>query len=290
MVRKLLCSVATLLMITGFAGSVQAETPGVRDAAAMFSADARNQADAELDRIRESTGWVVVIETVATHGKKSVDSLALENARALRIRGVYVLLAQREHKISIQSHKAAAEVFNASVREALKEKITSAFKEKRFDQGLLDGVAYAAQVASEKPAATVQSPAARHGAHEPAAGEGRRGSFLMTALIIGGAILLVFFIVRLFSGAGRPGIGGAPGGGFLSSLFGALGGVFLGNWLYNTFWGGHAHASDTGHSTSDTSGNDDYESTSGDWGSGMDGGGDGGGFDGGGFDGGGGDW
>jgi hypothetical protein len=177
-------------------------------------------------------------------------------------------------------------VFDSRVRESLKHKITSAFKERRFDQGLLDGIAFLDQVATDRPLAK-----------ELPAGQPRQGSFLMTALIIGAVVLLVLFFFRLISGAGRAGSGGVGspgGGGFLSSLFGAMGGVFLGNWLYNTFWGDQAHASESGHFTGDThdAGGHEYESTSSDWDSGGDAGGDMGGFDSGDFggDAGGGDW
>jgi uncharacterized membrane protein YgcG len=195
--------------------------------------------------------------------------------------------------------KKAAAVFNSSVRDTLKRTITSAFKQGNFNQGLLDGIAYLAKVSAEHPSSVAVAPTQPR-ERLPAGGDQKgRGSFLMTALIVGGVVLLVLFVIRLLSGAGRPGMSGAGapgGGGFLSSLFGAMGGVFLGNWLYNTFGGGHAHASDAGRSDAQShDASDQYESTSGGW-DGGETGGDSGGFDGGDFGGGdgggggGGDW
>src|SRR5262245_48528879 len=120
-----LCAVAALAIPLAFAPLVHAQTPGVRDAANMFSADARKQANDQLERIHQSSGWPVIIETIESLGGKSVDDLALDKARSSRIHGVYLLLANKEHKISIQVHDSAKGVFDSTVRESLKQTITS---------------------------------------------------------------------------------------------------------------------------------------------------------------------
>jgi uncharacterized membrane protein YgcG len=295
----ILSAVAAVLLPIGSTSLAYAQTVGVRDAANMFSEDARQRATVELERVHTSTGWPVVIETIESLGEKPVDTLALDKARSLQIRGVFLLLAKTEHKISIQANQSAVPPFDSAVRESLKKTMTSAFKDKKFDDGLMEGVAYLSRVAHEHPAKKATAPANRPANGAPATNSGR--SILLTVLVIGGVVLLVLFVIGRMSGASRPGMGGmgAPGGGFMSSLFGSIGGVFLGNWLYNSFFGGSAHASEARppneFSNTDAPVNDSYESTSGGWDEPA---GDGGGFDGGDFgggdmgggDGGGGDW
>ena len=94
-----------------------------------------------------------------------------------------------------------------------------------------------------------------------------------------------------------PGYGGR-GGGFLSSLFGGIGGAMAGNWLYDQFSGRHhggdyadntSHGADVGNQgTGSDAGGSDWSGGGavGDWGGDAGGGGDWGG----GGDGGGGDW
>ena len=55
-------------------------------------------------------------------------------------------------------------------------------------------------------------------------------------------------------GYGGPGYGGGGGGGFMSSLFGGIGGAMAGNWLYDQFSGRH-HGGNV-DSTSYTPGSD----------------------------------
>ncbi len=121
-----------------------ASIPGVRDAANMFSSDACKQADEKLAAVYKSRGWEIVFETVDSLADKSADQLALDKARSLQVRGVFVLMAKKEHKISVQVNKPAAGVFDRNVQSTLKEKITTAFKAKKFDDGLFDAVNYLA--------------------------------------------------------------------------------------------------------------------------------------------------
>jgi uncharacterized protein len=104
---------------------------------------------------------------------------------------------------------------------------------------------------------------------------------------------------------GGPGFGGGyggHGGGFMSSLFGGIGGAMAGNWLYDQFSGRHHGPGnmypdqtnyDQGGSPADDPSTGSWGGGGGDWdggGGGGDWGGGGGDWGGGGGDGGGGDW
>src|SRR5262249_22171665 len=145
------------------------------------------------------------------------------------------------------------------------EAFTGPFKNGDFDAGLLQGVR---TITSEASAVRGQLGG---GVPRGAAPPGRRvgvpnraanphGGFGLGSLLgIGLLIVGVLFLVRLLGGlfgagsrgyAGGPGRMGGPGygpgygyggggGGFLSSVFGGIGGALAGNWLYDQFSGRH---------------------------------------------------
>lgn len=314
--------IATCLIMLPFCApaALLAATPGVRDSANLFSADACRQADEQLTAIHNERGWEIVFETIESTEGKSPERLALDKARSLQVRGVYVLIARKEHFIRVETNRAAVSVFGEDVRKKLRDTLAAAFKDERYDHGLQEGVSYVAEVAlrgdaapwhreATQPAAgpaTVQTrpaPAARSGDDSPArpapGAAPRRTAFLTTALIVGGAVVGLLLLIRLLSGLGRGAAGGAypgtgpvgGGGGFAGSLLGGLGGVLLGSWLYDSLFRHHtAHGAEhlpqsntaMGHHADSGADafNDQYEGTGGTW---DDAGGDGdtGGFDGG---------
>src|SRR6267378_2485570 len=77
----------------------QTSPSGVRDRAKLFSEDAVRKADAALDAVRRDRGWQVVVETVDSLGGAPVRDRAVANAEALKVHGLYILIARDEHKV-----------------------------------------------------------------------------------------------------------------------------------------------------------------------------------------------
>lgn len=141
---------------------------GVRDLAGMFKPETVEKANAALDDFHKKTRWNVVIETVETLGGKEPRDVAIANAKALDVHGLYILLAEKEHKLWAEPSNSARGVFTNPRIRAIDDAITSAFKVKDFDKGLLDGVAEIRKTAESNPNAVAQAktPAAQFGIPE----------------------------------------------------------------------------------------------------------------------------
>jgi uncharacterized protein len=332
--------------------SVPADASSIRDSAKMFSPAAARKAQARLDSLERTTHIPVVIETVseitgldadATNAakRKAIDALAVHRDERIHADGVYLLIAKRERLIShVLVRERYADLLPIEKRDAIREAFLEEFHNKNFDGGLTRAVetierslhgAFGAGRAERAPAA-VPVPLQHGGAGRKAASGGSTmGTFLLIVAGIFGVLLLLRVLGGLFGrsarpgmpggmGMGRPGMGGpgyygggyGGGGGFMSSLFGGLGGALAGNWLYDQFSGRHGHVTsadavspgDYSSGAPDAGGDaivgadddagggaswDDAGGGGGDWGGGDAGGGDWGGG-GGDWGGGGGDW
>jgi len=244
----------------------------------MFPADALRQADERLTEVYRKRGWEIVFETIDTLDGKSIDRVTEDKARSLQVRGVYFLIAKKEHKVYYWIERPALNTFDKAAAESATEKIIQGFKRKKFDEGLLNAVNYLADVGERGPSAPVKglarsAPATSRPDLAPRTDRNTdgSGSFLARVLVIGAVILVVLLIIRIIAaivrgasggsagagyGAGGPSYGwGGGGGGFFGNLMAGLGGALLGNYLYNSFFGGgQAHAEQLGEPAS-SSGN-----------------------------------
>lgn len=328
-----------LLLATSIT-SAAAQAASIRDGAGMFSAGAVRQAQAKLDRIERETRIPILIETVESlpeaanlkeaEKRELIDDVAIDRARQGG-QGVYILISKDDHLISnVLTRRQLASRLSPNVRRNIRDTITSNFKKGDFDAGLTQGAdAIGRALAGGPVPGAVPGPGG-------VAGRPRGGtSGVGTLLMIGLGIVAIMFVLRLlgnlFGGGqqqgygqgqmGRQGPMGGPGwggqgygpqrgGGFMSSLFGGIGGAMAGNWLYDQFSGRH-HGSTTDSSSYGAGGATGYDpggdeivgghdngggadwggGGGGDWGGGGgDWGGGGGDWGGGGGDGGGGDW
>ena len=303
-----------------------ASASSVRDQAGMFSAAAISKAEDELNRIEREAKITTTVETVESLGGQAVEDLTLEHAKRSGTRGIYVLIAKKEHKIDVKVSKQYEHAISPARAREIRNAFIRGLSKSDFDTALTAGVG---AVASEVSSARQDLMSQRQAAGPPRGLPMRRGhqqgtSGLGSLLTIGLLIVGVLFVVRLIGSLFRGGQGyGAPGGmmggrgygpgygggggGFMSSLFGGIGGALAGNWLYDQFSGRHsggytdssAYGGDAA-APSDSPSPDDWSAgnnASGDWGGGDTGGGGdwggGGGGDwggGGGGDFGGGDW
>lgn len=309
-----------------------AQAASVRDSAGMFSPEAVRQAQAKLDRIERESRIPVLIETVESLPEaanlKPPEKRSLINDEATRRarnsgQGVYLLISKDDHLISnVLTRRQLTSRLPLNVRQNIHKAIASEFQRGDFDAGLNQGVdAIGRALAGGPMAGAVPGPGGMAG--RPRGGTSGVGTLLM----IGFGVVAIMFVLRLLGGLlgggqqqgygqgqmGRPGQMGGPGwggqgygpqrgGGFMSSLFGGIGGAMAGNWLYDQFSGRHhgstrdssSYGGSTGYDPGGdeiVGGNDDVGGGGADWGGGGgDWGGGGGDWGGGGDGGGGGDW
>jgi uncharacterized membrane protein YgcG len=111
---------------------------GVRDYAKMFSLDAVAKANQSLADVRRKTRWSAVIETVESLGGQTARDVAIANAKAIQVHGLYLLIAKQEHKLRAVPSQAARSVFTPEKIRAIDDAVATAFKMKEFDTGLGD--------------------------------------------------------------------------------------------------------------------------------------------------------
>ena len=137
------------------------QTVGVRDHAGMFSADAVAKADAALGKLQQAKGPQVVVETVETLGGKEAKDVAAANAKALQVRGLYVLIAKKEQTNWVQSSGSAASTFTPDRVKAINDALVKGFKAQAFDRGLGDAVDLAVRDAQLTPMPAASAPATK---------------------------------------------------------------------------------------------------------------------------------
>src|ERR1700681_1476322 len=112
MSKPVLTTVLGLCLLVACASSVPAATPGLRDAANMFSAEALRQADERLTGLHRKHGWEIVFETIDTLDGRPIDRITEDKARSLQVRGVYFLIAKKEHKVHYWIERSALNTFD----------------------------------------------------------------------------------------------------------------------------------------------------------------------------------
>lgn len=265
----------------------------VNDQAGFFSADAIKKAEQTIAGIQRRGGRKVVVETFQTLPPELKSSYS--NARKnqfyqswIEERGkatgsdIHILAVREPAHLEVGANTATRQrAFTPSDHQATSRAMLERFRAKRFDDGLLEGLAMIAATLEERGA---NSPNADRGANagntganpntpvSPSApapretpraiptggicGGGGIGGWL--CLIIGA--LAIVTIVRRIAGArrsvgygGRPNYdprtgqpyyppgGGGGGGGFGSGMLGGLLGGILGGAAYDHFLGGHGN-------------------------------------------------
>ncbi|MBI3407361.1 MAG: TPM domain-containing protein [Planctomycetes bacterium] len=326
----LLCgwlAAAPALMLTAPAQTAYAQTKTpprrVQDDAAMFSATAKEQANAEITRIKTTFKKDLTIETlpqgpkrpanVAENDdaarKKFFDQWAVERFKNEQINGVYVVIVEKPEivRVVVGDKTRDLGLFTTSDRDQLRQKIIEKMKTGDKDGALLAATKFVQEAMSRNrgtdgKASSNANTSTSAPAHAPRADS----TPWLTYLLIGIAVLVVLWLIiavfRALSGGGRPGYAGGPGGGgggygggggggFFTSMLGGLFGAAAGMWMYNNLFGGHSSSAfgagptgDQGNATSEPTDVGGGASVSG---GDYDAGGDAGGGDAGG---GGGDW
>lgn len=341
-------TLATLMLIGWFGAGAALAQPAktartVQDDLGLFSVEAKAKANAVMARIKQQHKKDFVVET--THAPKRpsgfdktdkaavgrfFDEWAATRFKNQQIDGVYVVVLDDPKilRVVVGSKTLEKGLFTKANRDELFTKIQEKLKKSDEDGALLAAVNYADETMQKNARTTAgATPQAapkttKNGTEETddATRPQVQASPIIKWLLIGLAVLLVFWLVSAVirglssmsagAGAGGSGPGGyGGGGGFLNGMLGGLFGAAAGMWMYNHFFGGGGPSANAGPTNSGYNPNDptdvgagepsvgggDYDNVdngagaeppdAGDWGGGgdMGGGGDWGG-------GGGGDW
>lgn len=138
------------------AGAASAATPGVEDGAGFFSAEAVQKAQNQAKEIKSRFNKDVRVETFKTvpADRQAGQNLQDEGARRqffrkwvddrikqTQLRGVLVLMTRSPGHVEVGvSEDTLKKGFTAADRDKLGKLLLDRFKEKKFDEGLLDGV------------------------------------------------------------------------------------------------------------------------------------------------------
>lgn len=109
---------------------------GIRDHARRFSPEAVASANEMLEESQRLSRWGVVIETVATLNGRNASEFAAERLRALRIHGLYVVVAVHENVRAAQASREARPAFTPERIQA----ISTALQQSPADQGLRSAI------------------------------------------------------------------------------------------------------------------------------------------------------
>lgn len=143
-----------LLVLALGSGSARGQSPsGVVDGAGMFSADALRKARAELARIDAAHGVAVSVETVTSLKGDTIDEAAVRRAEKLGHKGLFVLIAEKEHKAeALASPRTLFEELGKTRLNEVRDAFTAEFRRGRNDDALLEGIKAADKVlASVRP-------------------------------------------------------------------------------------------------------------------------------------------
>ncbi len=261
----------------------------IQDRAGFFSDEAEAEALQAIERLRRDEGVEVRVETfdsVPSEKAANVGDMPAreraeffanwlkELARERQAKGVLILICKEPSHLRVGiSKELYRRGFGDQQRSEINERLLRGFRQKEYDRGLSDTIAYIQSTADRatEPGAAA-APAGREGRRPaPRAQEGigsGLGGWLCVGLVGFMIVMLVMSVIRMFrrpqmapGGYGQyghpahgpqgyggqynqPGYGGygAPGGGLGGGMFGGLmsglGGALLGNWLYGRYAGG----------------------------------------------------
>lgn len=313
-VRIILMAMLTLLL-TAFLGwtvpsaAAPSTTLFVDDSGKFFRDATIKELTSRIERIKNATGKEVYVVTVGKLTGKTIDEAAVEFGQTHQVNGIVIYISKEPSKLAVKVGTNTARLITNEKKLMVRDTMLQAFKEKRFDDGILQAVGLLENQMRHKPVGMTTG----HNQQTPIQVEPKRAkgtNWLLLLLLIGGGFLILRMILRAISGGQAqqglpggtpPGLGAQPGvapgggGGFMNSLLGGLGGAMIGNWLFNSFsghhndsvsagtmtgqdsWGGNSNDASSGWQNDDA-GAFSSSNDSADWGGGSDFGGGGGDF------------
>lgn len=145
----------SVLVTAGLAAvALAAATPQVLDRPGLFSENARREADAQIQEIKQRFQTDLVVETfkeIPDDKQKDYDPAqkasffagwAKERAQAEMVHGIYILICEEPGRVEIEISADTRKAFTHDNRANLINLLLGTFKKKQFDAGLLAGVRY----------------------------------------------------------------------------------------------------------------------------------------------------
>jgi uncharacterized protein GlcG (DUF336 family) len=158
MKRPLILGLLAVAVASGAARGQAAS--GVEDGAGMFSDDAVRRAKAELYRIDRAHGVAVSVETISSLKGETIDEVAVRRAERLGHKGIFVLIAEKDHKAEVlASPRTLLEELGKTRLNEIRDAFTNEFRRGKNDDGLMKGVQAAEKVlAAVRPAKALPTP------------------------------------------------------------------------------------------------------------------------------------
>ncbi len=154
-------------------------TSKIRDDANMFTEGSIKKAQSILNEMETKRHVPIVIETVESLKGELIGEAALERARKAASQGIYILMSKNDHEIStpLVSRRFASRVKD-SARTEIRDAFVTRFREGKFDEGLIDGIAAInlALAPTLDEMAKTEEPYTFRGGREAAGGSRSRGS------------------------------------------------------------------------------------------------------------------
>lgn len=232
-----------LLLLT--ASGANAAANGIRDDAKFFSPDAVSKAEQVIHQIDQKHQRDVLIETlpsVPADQKQQLDQLGKDTffkrwadsrAASQGVSGIYILITREPSHLEVAvGNRTQQRLFTRSDRDAVRDQLLTAFREKQFDQGLLQAVRTIQQRMDANVPVSSSGSGSNSGTVVPGGGGGGGGlprgnpspfpapaqrswGIGGLACLIIGAILIIMLVRGIFGRSGGGGYyGGAPGGGY----------------------------------------------------------------------------
>jgi glc operon protein GlcG len=145
LIRPLIPGLLALVVASGVARGQS--TSGVIDGAGMFSEDAVRRAKSKVAEIEREYGVGVRVETVTSLKGETIDEAAVRRLERMGFKGIYVFIAQKEHKDeALASPRALQEEVGKARLNEIRDAFTNEFRKAKdegpgkFDDGLAKGV------------------------------------------------------------------------------------------------------------------------------------------------------
>src|SRR4029450_5595588 len=136
----------------------QATGAGIQDAAGFFSQEAIATAGPQIAAIHKKLGKDLLVETYASLPADRADQYtpekrneffatwAYQRAKALGLDGVIVLICKDPAFLQVEvGERTKQQAFTLAIRDYLQELLVTAFRQRQFDDGLRQAVAYYGQ-------------------------------------------------------------------------------------------------------------------------------------------------
>jgi hypothetical protein len=148
-------SSSVLVVVLAFAGRTLAVAPEIKDGGKFFSAEAIKKANKEIREIAKKYDRDLLMETFATIPGEQAERVkgmsqeerakffrnwATDRAEAAVVHGVYILVCREPPFLEIIITAKGRPAFGRESFEKLRTLLLTAFREKRYDQGLQDSV------------------------------------------------------------------------------------------------------------------------------------------------------